>query len=506
MTHLFKVTFFLFVITVVLIIGGQNLLQGKPAPREPGALPISPATAECIECHIEVTPQIVSDWKKSRHAGITPLNALKKKPLARRVSFEKIGDNPGKYVVGCFECHSINPDSNRHKDTFSHNGHDIHVVVTPPDCAVCHPVENTGYQKNKMAHAYGNLLNNSLYRQLKDSINGVHEFKDGKIIQAGATGQTDRDSCLSCHGTTVGVKGFKEVVTDMGEMTLPILTGWPNQGVGRINPDGSMGACTACHPRHQFSIAVARKPYTCSQCHSGPDTPAYKVYSFSKHGNIYSSLNHHWDFTAVPWEVGEDFTAPTCAVCHVSLIVNASDDVVVRRSHQMNDRMPWRIFGVIYSHPQPKGPDTSIIKNKAGLPLATELTGEPVSRFSIDKEEEEKRLATLKKVCSTCHAGQWTDKHFIKLRQTMTDTDRSILAATKLLLKAWEKGIAKGPGAGDNMFNELIEKYWVRHWLFYANSIRFASAMMGADYGVFHNGRWELSENIVKMAELLNKK
>jgi len=29
----------------------------------------------------------------------------------------------------------------------------------------------------------------------------------------------------------------------------------------------------ACHPRHGFSIEVARKPYTCSQCHLEPDVP-----------------------------------------------------------------------------------------------------------------------------------------------------------------------------------------------------------------------------------------
>jgi hypothetical protein len=88
---------------------------------------------------------------------------------------------------------------------------------------------------------------------------------------------------------------------------------------------------------------------------------------------------------------------------------------------------------------------------------------------------------------------------------TLAETDRSTLTATQLLLNAWKKGIAKGPDAGDNIFNERIEKYWVRHWLFYANSVRFASAMMGADYGAFQNGRWQLSENIIKMMDLLDK-
>ena len=85
-----------------------------------------------------------------------------------------------------------------------------------------------------------------------------------------------------------------------------------------------------------------------------------------------------WNFEAVPWTVGEDFTAPTCATCHVSLVVSGEGEVVVKRTHQMNDRLPWRLFGLIYAHPHPQSPDTTKIKNRMGLPLPTELTGEPV--------------------------------------------------------------------------------------------------------------------------------
>ena len=102
-------------------------------------------------------------------------------------------------------------------------------------------------------------------------------------------------------------------------------------------------ACSACHARHQFSIEMARKPYTCMECHIGPDVPAFKVYSASKHGNIFSAMNKSWDFEAVPWTIGKDFTAPTCATCHVSLLVGADNEVVVERSHQMNNRIASRI-------------------------------------------------------------------------------------------------------------------------------------------------------------------
>ena len=95
---------------------------------------------------------------------------------------------------------------------------------------------------------------------------------------------------------------------------------------------------------------MARKPYTCKECHAGPDVPAFKVYSASKHGNIFSSMGESWNFGAVPWTVGKDFTAPTCAACHVSLLVNTDGEVVTERTNQMNNRIPWRIFGLIYAN------------------------------------------------------------------------------------------------------------------------------------------------------------
>jgi len=73
------------------------------------------------------------------------------------------------------------------------------------------------------------------------------------------------------------------------------------------------------------------------------------------------------------------------------------------------------------------------------------------------------------------------------------------LTATKIMLQVWEKGVAQR----ENLFDEAIEKQWVQQWLFYANSTRFASAMMGADYGVFAHGRWYMAKNIQDMLDKL---
>jgi hypothetical protein len=397
-------------------------------------------------------------------------------------------------------------DPEKHPDTFEHNGFQVHVVVTPEDCATCHPVEVRQYGKNIMSHAYGNLQNNPVYRGLVDSVNGIHSFSNMKISLQPPDDETDADSCFYCHGTVVEVKGTQLKETDQGEMTFPVLSGWPNQGVGRVNPDGSMGSCAACHTRHQFSIEMARRPSTCSECHKGPDVPAYPVYEVSKHGNIYSALSKGWNFKAVPWTVGKDFTAPTCATCHVSLVVSKEGKIIGQRTHQMNDRSAWRLFGLIYAHPHPKSPDTTIIRNKAGLPLPTELTGEPAAGYLIDVNEQDKRRKHMQSICLACHSQGWVDGQFVRLEHSIKTTNKMTLAATKVVVSAWDKGAAKGLVENDSIFNESIEKKWIEQWLFFANSTRFASAMMGADYGVFANGRWHMSKNVHEMEDWLEFK
>jgi hypothetical protein len=486
-----RLHFFVF-LSSLTILAGQTIT----------AAPISEATEFCIDCHASVTPGIVTDWQQSRHSMITPQEGMLKPDLEKRISATSIPDSLLGFVVGCAECHTLSPGT--HGDTFEHADYQVHTVVTPEDCAMCHPVEREEYAENLMANAHANLTENALYQSLAKEINGIQSFTDMHLQTDESGGATTETSCLKCHGTRVTVEGFAPRETELGEMVFPVLSGWPNQGVGRINPDNSVGSCTSCHPRHNFSIEIARKPYTCSECHKGPDVPAYKIYQVSKHGNIFSSLGDNWEFNNVPWILGEDFTAPTCAVCHISLIVDNEGTVIAKRSHQMNDRLDKRLFGLIYAHPHPISANTTIIRNAAGLPLPTELTGEPVDDFLIDKDEQIVRRERMKNICRGCHSRQWTDNHFVYLDSTIETTNRMTLTATQILGEIWNSGLAKGLPQGESIFDDAIEKKWVEQWLFYSNSIRMSAAMGGADYGVFANGRWYLSKNIREMQDWMH--
>jgi hydroxylamine dehydrogenase len=311
---------------IVRITGALALTLFAIASAQDAPINLSQETEACLECHASVTPGIVADWEHSRHARVSVGEALRHPAPERRISVTEVPDDFGRVVVGCAECHMLNPD--KQAGTFDHNGFQVHTVVSPRDCATCHPVEATQYAENIMSAAHGNLVGNPLFHVLETSVDGPHHLDGAALAQDEADSLTRDEACLSCHGTRVGVKGEEIRETAIGDMYFPVLTGWPNQGSGRVNPDGSRGACTACHTRHQFAIAMARQPATCSQCHKGPDVPAYAVYQVSKHGNLYETMRGGWDFEAVPWTVGRDLTAPTCAACHVSLLVQSGGDVI----------------------------------------------------------------------------------------------------------------------------------------------------------------------------------
>ncbi len=462
---------------------------------------ISAESKTCLQCHEKYTPGIVADWKNSRHAKVTPAEALKKPELERRISNE----DASKYdsVVGCYECHGINPDE--HNDTFEHFGFKVYVVVSPKDCKECHSLEVEQYSESKKAHAYDNLKKNPIYAKLYHTTIGIKVVNGLDIKFLNASESTEADTCFSCHGTKIEVAGYRDVIKDGLKVTVPILKNWPNHGVGRINPDNSRGACTSCHPRHSFSIEVARKPYTCAQCHLDPDVPAWNVYKESKHGNIYFSMEKYWNFDNVPWVLGRDISAPTCATCHASLLVDENGNVVAERTHDFGSRLWIRLFGLIYAHPQPKHGATYKIRvyDKTldrYIPLPVGLKMELAEDFLISNAEMENRLNSMKRICLVCHATEYVENHFERMNRTINETNYMTLEATKLLLEAYRLGTADKT----NLFDEYIEQLWVQQWLFYATSTRYASAMTGApDYQTFKLGWWEMTKNLQKMKHVI---
>jgi len=135
--------------------------------------------------------------------------------------------------------------------------------------------------------------------------------------------------------------------------------------------------------------------------------------------------------------------------------------------------------------------------------LPTTFDNRQATDFLISKEEAKSRQDQMEKICRSCHSTDWVKGHFKKFDNTIKETNGMVLSATQLMQNAWNKKVADNK----NPFDEPIEMKWVQQWLFYANSIRYSSAMTGApDYASFKNGWWYLTRTLQEMNNSVMKK
>jgi hypothetical protein len=112
----------------------------------------------------------------------------------------------------------------------------------------------------------------------------------------------------------------------------------------------------------------------------------------------------------------------------------------------------------------------------------------------------------MQKICLSCHGSSWVKSHFERLDHTVKTSNDQTVTATEIMALIWEKGYAQGFAQGKNSFDEVPERYWTSVWLFYANSVRLSSAMGGGgDYGVFADGRYQLTNTLIRMNEWYHK-
>jgi predicted nucleic acid-binding Zn-ribbon protein len=324
-------------------------------------------------------------------------------------------------------------------------------------------------------------------------------------------------ACGECHGTVV--VPYKAETTNVKglQVSRMLYWGWPSNGAARVDPDGSTGTCTACHTRHMFSLKQAREPQTCGQCHLGYDHPHIEIYEESKHGNIEKAYGEHWNWERLPWRVGVDFNAPSCAACHMSTLSvvdqNGNEKIVVKGTHDFLNRIVWNEMH-FFAAPKPITPDKpqeglflhyNVLKGdmaavmkahqqleKEGAPVKWPVfTGLEISEgykpgeFGFPRMlnikfngELAKHREEMKKVCELCHSAQWTDNYFRTADQNMVDYDIVAHLAFNLLQLAWKLGIHDKK----NIHDEYMEIMWYYIWHHDGRRWRNGAFMMGPDY------------------------
>jgi hypothetical protein len=344
---------------------------------------------KCMTCHKEKSPGLYRQWYASPH---------------------------GKHNVTCYDCHRAD---RRDADAFTHEGATIATLVTPKDCGTCHKKETDEVHNSYHAHA-GEILNSA----------------DAYLAHAAGGHPVAIAGCESCHGAKVEI--------DASSPNKLSRTSWPNSGIGRINPDGSKGACTACHTRHAFDKAQARRPESCSKCHLGPDHPQKEVYEESKHGNAYYTHIDDMNLDADRWVVGVDYyEAPTCATCHMS--ATGTQPI----THDVGNRISWTL--------RP-----------------------PVSKT---KENWKIKRKNMQGVCIACHGQGFVDGHYAQLDGLVNlYNEKFAKPAGMLHTMAKEKGLGEGTANFSNTYEWI---YW-EIWHHEGRRARHGAAMMGPDYTWWH--------------------
>lgn len=385
------------VIGIIAVWGGvwgTGVAKEKAPKAKTSSMKISQQSDPCVKCHEEHSPSIVKQWKEGRHAG------------AR---------------VGCFECHEAKEGE---ADAFEHMGFTVATIVSPKDCAKCHQQEVKEFTESH--HAKAAKFIGSLDNFLGEVVEGT---------PAAITG------CQQCHGSTVKAQA---------DGTLDPTT-WPNTGVGRINPDGSNGSCSACHARHQFSAAQARQPENCGRCHMGPDHPQMEIYNESKHGVVFRASLEDMNLKSKSWVVGKDYSAaPTCATCHMS----ATPKQPV--THDVGKRISWTLRPVI----------------------------------STKLEQWETRREHMKDVCGSCHTPQFTESFYKQFDGAVQLYNEKFAAPAKAIMDELyaEKRLTKTP------FDEALEWVYYELWHHEGRRARHGASMQGQDFTQWH-GFYEVAKH-----------
>jgi len=398
----FKSVFISVFIGVALIVAAIVLNLQRPAvdTNEPTAEFVK-ASGKCAECHRAETAAIVVEFEQSAHSAAG---------------------------VNCIDCHRPLEG----QESLDHRGFTITTDVTSGNCKQCHQTE---YQQfNRSRHAAPAFA----------AVRGSEPFTEEQIEHA-----------EKFHPGTVKRPANALAILEGEAATVAGCEGC--HSIGKPNADGSIGNCTECHSRHLASIALARQPQTCGQCHLGPDHSQIEIFNQSKHGAIYHATKDRMNMDADPKELKvEDIFAPNCATCHMSGLEG------MKVTHDLSERLSW----YLYAEVSDKRP------NYAGA------------------------QAEMKELCMKCHTQEHTDEFYRKAEAVVLATNEKVKKGADLYAQLKKEGLlTKQP------FDEPMDFLYFDFWHYFGRTAKHGAFMGGADYTQWH-GNYELLYKMIEMEEM----
>ena len=397
-----------------------------------GRAEMSEESRDCIECHRQASQSLYEMWGKSKHFGAN---------------------------VGCYECHRAEEDD---PDVLEHYDYDISVIVSPKDCARCHSKEAEEFLRSR--HAKAGQIAGSLDLQLADVVEGNRGFVTPGFPEGNSAATVS--GCWSCHGSPVKVleDGHLDPAT------------WPNTGIGRLNPDGTVGSCSACHMRHRFSTEQARHPENCSRCHTGPDHPQQEIFEESKHGAAFRAHLDEMALDSRKWVVGEDYSAaPTCATCHLS----ATPTTPV--THDIGKRISWNNRGVHSIRPE---------------------LADAKKKLEGKRMKWTERRSNMQKVCINCHSLTAVDDFYQQYYAVVTLYNDKYATPGEELYE-----LARPLLKRSAQFANELDFIWYELWHREGRRARHGASMGGADTthsrGTYELGKHFYTKFLPRIEELI---
>jgi hypothetical protein len=331
--------------------------------------------------------------------------------------------------VGCETCHG---DAHQGKDDFAKAK-----LPTPDTCAQCHDAQVTQFKKGKHAFAWA-------------AAKAMPTFHYQPIaIREGLKG------CGGCH--KLGLKSEAE------QKELQKASG----GFGNAS-------CDACHTRHLFSKAEARRPEACQTCHMGFDHPQWEMYSSSKHG-VRNALRQQ---KAIP----ETSAAPTCQTCHMQ-----------EGNHEV--RTAWGFLAVRLpfpeDDPQWKADRITILQGLGVL----DPKGNPTARLDVVKAADVARLtqdafdaerSKMLKTCNECHSKNFAEEQLRVSDTLIRDADHLMAEGIRTIAALYADGILKQPKGYASAFPDLLTFHDAPTPIEQTLFVMFLEHRMRAFQGAFH--------------------
>ncbi|MBF5045384.1 MULTISPECIES: multiheme c-type cytochrome [Myxococcaceae] len=388
----FKSVFIAVVLGTAIVVAAL-LINAKRPPVETAqpSAELVRATGKCAECHRRETSAVVHQFERSQHAV---------------------------KGINCLDCHK--PAEGQ--EAMEHRGFTLAKHLTAKNCAQCHTTEYEQFARSR--HAGPSWA----------AVRGTEGFSPEQI----ALGEKFHPGWIKRPTHPVGVAEGESAMAGGCDAC---------HAIGKPNADGSFGSCTQCHARHSTSVALAREPRTCGQCHMGPDHSQIEIFEESKHGVLFTAQRESFNLKADPKHLTTaDMPAPTCSTCHMSGLEG------LKVTHNPGERLGWFLFA----------------------PISTR-------RPAGDAGEQ-----GMKEVCLKCHAHTQVESFYTNAEAVLQSTNEKVKGALDLTAALRKEGLIDA-----KPFDQPIKFVEFDLWHYFGRTAKHAAFMGGADFVQWH-GNYEL--------------